>query len=356
MQDTTIHSTAALKSGKSSYSTRLILLSIAGIHLPLIGIIAYVYFSNSVIQSSDLISVMLIFTVVATLITLPFINKTLSPIRSGTKALEEYYLEEKVPVRNTLTAVDDDIVLSRLQRTIISLHAHIEEKRDLSLLLSQDLRQPFSQMMGIFEIIKLEDDHSKIDAYCNQMIVEGTKRLKFLEHVLEELNASNTEESTASATAHEEKSYIMVNELINNAVEKVQVSAQNKAVSLMIACKCNPVLEVDEARLINAVADVLANSIKYSFPKGMIKIKAEMDKEFLHITVSDKGMGFSAEEQKSLFKRFAIGQMGTQGEEATSFPLYGAKQAIENEGGTVKIESAGRNEGSTFKIVLPIRN
>ncbi len=354
MHDTTIHSAAALKSGKISYSTRLILLSIAGIHLPFVGIIVYAYFSNSLIQSSDLISAMLIFTVVSTLITLPFINKTLSPIRSGSKALEEYYLEDKLPVRNMLTAVDDDIVLARLQRTIINLHAHIEEKRDLSLLLSQDLRQPFSQMMGIFEIIKLEDDHSKIDAYCNQMIVEGTKRLKFLEHVLQELNASNTEE--ASATAHEEKSYITVNELINSAIEKVQVSAQNKSVSLMIACKCNSVLEVNEDKLINAVADVVANSIKYSFPKGMIKIKAEMEKEFLHITVSDNGMGFSAEEQKSLFKRFAIGQMGTQGEEPTSFPLYGAKQAIEHEGGTVKVESAGRNEGSTFNIVLPIRN
>lgn len=351
MQETTIHSTATLKSSKSSYSTRLILLSIAGIHLPLIGIVTYEYFSKSTIISSDLISAMLIFTVAATLIIVPVINKVLSPIRTGTKALEDYYLEEKVPLRNTVHAVEDDIVLSRLQRTIISLHAHIEEKKDLSRLLSQDLRQPFSQMMGIFEIIKLEEDHSRIDAYCNQMIVEGTKRLKFLEHVLEELNANNTEEPTT-----EEKSYVLLNELINNSIEKVEASAQNKAVSIMIACQCNPVLEVNEEKLVNSVSDILANSIKYSFPKGIVKIKAQMDKEFLHISISDSGMGFNAEEQKSLFKRFSIGQMGTQGEEATSYPLYAAKQVIENDGGTLEVKSEGRGTGSCFKIVLPLRS
>ena len=291
---------------------------------------------------------MLFLTVGATLVSVPFINRALDPFKASSKVLEDYYGEDILPNPLQSTGERSDIVLSRLQRTVMSLHAHIQEKKDLSRLLSQDLRQPFAQMMGVFEIIKLEDDPVKVNAYCNQMIAEGKKQLSFLEYVLQELNTSHTEEATL------EKSYVTVNELINHAIEKSDTTARNKNVSFMIASRCNPVLELEEIESIKALTNVLANSIKYSFPKGVIKIGTSLEKNFVQITVSDTGVGFEKEERKSLFKRFVRAQTGTQGESSTEHSLFMAKQIIEKQGGTIELNSDGRGKGSSFKITLPL--
>lgn len=348
MTETTLSTNHNRKSFKLSYSTKLIFYSVLGIHLPLIGFISFVKLSNLEIEPSVIISLLLFLTVGSTLITIPIIKRILNPLKASSKVLEDYYGEDILPIPTQYASERNDILLTRLQRTVISLHAHIQEKKDLSRLLSQDLRQPFAQMMGIFEIIKLEDDHLKINAYCNQMIAEGKKQLSFLEYVLEELNTSHTAESTI------EKSYITVNELINNAVEGSNTTATNKNVSFMIASRCNPVLELEEKESTEALIKVLANSIKYSFSKGVVKIQTAMEKNFVEITISDTGMGFEKEERKSLFKRFVRAQTGTQGEDSTKHSLFTAKETIEKQGGTIELSSDGRGTGSTFKIILPL--
>lgn len=348
MTETTLSRTHTRKSAKLSYSTKLIFLSVLGIHLPLTGILVFVKFSGSSVDPSAIITLLLFLTVGSTLITIPVINKVLNPLKAGTKVLEDYYGEERLPNPMEFTGERNNIDLSRLQRTVISLHAHIQEKKDLAKLLSQDLRQPFAQMMGIFEIIKLEEDHTKINAYCNQMIAEGKKQLGFLEYVLDELNTSHTNEPST------EKSYVTVNELINSAVERSNTTASNKNVSFMIASRCNPVLELEESESTEALTKVLANSIKYSFPKGVVKIQTAMEKNFVEITVTDTGVGFEKEERKTLFKRFVRAQVGTQGEDSTKHSLYTAKQTIENQGGTIELLSDGHGKGSTFKIHLPL--
>lgn len=348
MIETTLSTSHSRKSIKLSYYTKLILFAVLGIHLPLIGFISFVKLTDLAIEPSVLISLLLFLTVGSTLITIPVLKKILHPLKAGSKVLEDYYGGEILPNPAQYTGERSAIELTRLQRTVISLHAHIQEKKDLSRLLSQDLRQPFAQMMGIFEIIKLEDDHLKIDAYCNQMIAEGKKQLGFLEYVLEELNTSHTEAPTS------EKSYITLNELINNAVERSNKAARDKNVSFMIASRCNPVLELEETESIEALNKVLANSIKYSFPKGIVKIQTTLDKHCVEITITDTGIGFENEERKTLFKRFVRPQIGTQGEDSTKHSLFTAKQTIEKQGGTIEISSPGRGSGSTFKIVMPL--
>ncbi|NEN24423.1 HAMP domain-containing histidine kinase [Cryomorpha ignava] len=348
MTETTLSRNQSRKSVKLSYSTKLIFYSVLGIHLPLVGFISFVKLSSLAIEPSAIISLLLFLTVGATLITVPIINRILNPLKASSKVLEDYYGEDILPKPAQYNAERSHTYLTRLQRTVISLHGHIQEKKDLSRLLSQDLRQPFAQMMGIFEIIKLEEDHLKINAYCNQMIAEGKKQLGFLEYVLDELNTSHTEESTI------ERSYITVNELINNAVESSNTTARNKNVSFMIASRCNPVLELEEMESTEALTKVLANSIKYSFPKGVVKIQTAMEKNFVEITVSDSGMGFEKEERKTLFKRFVRAQTGTQGEDSTKHSLYTAKETIEKQGGTIELSSDGRGTGSSFKIILPL--
>ncbi len=347
MAQTAITTNSRSKFSRLSYSTRIIFVATLGIHLPIFGFVAFLSISQSTADYPQLIAILLLFTVGATLVAIPTVNRILNPIRAGTKVLEEYYSQEKLPQYGTNLSDKRDLDLERLQRTIISLDAHVQEKKDLSALLSQDLRQPFSQMMGIMQIIKLEDDRSKIDAYCNQMIVEGKKQLNFLEYVVEELD------NNVVNTAEVEKSYIMLNELITTSVDKISHAAQKKGVSFMIASRCNILLELETERTIDAIVNILANSVKFSFAKGIVKIRTQEFKEGVEITISDTGMGFETEERKALFKRFVRTQSGTQGETSLDHPLYKAKQDIEMQGGTIEMESLGRGKGSSFKISLP---
>src|SRR5690606_2423878 len=158
MTETTLSRHESRKSVKLSYSTKLIFFSVLGIHLPLIGLL-FVKLSNLTIEPSAIISLLLFLTVGATLITIPVINRILNPLKAGSKVLQDYYGEEILPIPAQYAGDRSDIDLTRLQRTVISLHAHIQEKKDIACLHSQDIRQHLAQMIGKFEINKLEDDH-----------------------------------------------------------------------------------------------------------------------------------------------------------------------------------------------------
>jgi anti-sigma regulatory factor (Ser/Thr protein kinase)/predicted phosphodiesterase len=111
----------------------------------------------------------------------------------------------------------------------------------------------------------------------------------------------------------------------------------------------------DNLHIENALRNIIENAINYT-EQGFIHIDLSVKNDNIIISVSDSGLGLSDSDQKRLF------QKGGRGEDAvkvntnsTGYGLYIVKSIIEQHGGTVSAKSEGRNKGSTFTIILPIK-
>jgi signal transduction histidine kinase len=124
-----------------------------------------------------------------------------------------------------------------------------------------------------------------------------------------------------------------------------------------------PTMLADEERLQQALANLVENACKYTPENSRIRVQARRCKsveaieaeECLAISITDSGVGISDEEQDEIFQPFyrADNPLSIEaGGAGLGLPV--AKAITEAHGGHIQVESA-LDEGSTFRMVLPIR-
>jgi len=101
---------------------------------------------------------------------------------------------------------------------------------------------------------------------------------------------------------------------------------------------------------------LIDNALKYSHPKGEIKISIEEDEGELVVKIEDNGIGISKKEQEKVFSKFFRGQEAMKIDtEGKGLGLFIAKNIIEYHGGEIGFESR-EDKGSLFYFTLPIKS
>ncbi len=113
----------------------------------------------------------------------------------------------------------------------------------------------------------------------------------------------------------------------------------------------------DETRLEQVFSNLVANAIKYSPNGGNVTITVSMPPDstpspMIEVAVHDQGQGISSSELDRIFTRFTRGDTG-RGVSGLGLGLYIARAIIEAHGGTIRAESDGPGQGSTFVVCLP---
>ncbi|MGO3719885.1 MAG: PAS domain S-box protein [Mesonia hippocampi] len=118
----------------------------------------------------------------------------------------------------------------------------------------------------------------------------------------------------------------------------------------------NTVLEADlDPKLLKHILfNLLSNAIKYSPEDSEISLILSKTEDAIILEVSDKGIGIAEEDHKNMFQRFFRAKNATN-IQGTGLGLNIVKQYTELMGGTISFKSK-INEGTCFKIVLPINN
>lgn len=109
---------------------------------------------------------------------------------------------------------------------------------------------------------------------------------------------------------------------------------------------------VDEKLLRNILFNLISNAIKFSPEEAEIELEALVDKEFITISVKDRGIGISEEDQRHLFERFFRGGNATH-IQGTGLGLNIVAKYLELMDGEITIEST-QNKGT--KVILRIPN
>ena len=114
-------------------------------------------------------------------------------------------------------------------------------------------------------------------------------------------------------------------------------------------------LDVDPARLSQVFANLLHNAAKYTPPKGLIQLTAELGSDMLVVRLKDSGLGIPRDMLPRVFDLFTqVGHSmdGSQGGLGIGLTLV--RRLLEMHGGSVDAESAGADTGSTFTVRLPL--
>ena len=143
---------------------------------------------------------------------------------------------------------------------------------------------------------------------------------------------------------------------IEAAIESVKPGAEAKGVRLQRIMDTGVVAVAgDPVRLQQVVWNLLANAIKFTPRGGRVQVKLERVNSHVEITVSDTGAGIEPEFLPHVFDRFRqADQRKTRQHGGLGLGLSIVRHLVELHGGTVRAESAGVGQGSTFTVLLPV--
>ena len=146
---------------------------------------------------------------------------------------------------------------------------------------------------------------------------------------------------------------IFLREMIDDVVEGFAQKIAEKNISMEISIKKDLMVYVDQRLVIQALANLVDNSIKYSFENGVVKIKALRRGGFVFVRIKNDGVRLRKVEREKIFSKFERGAgASVQGVEGSGLGLFIAKNFIELSGGT--IEFAGvRRGGATVIVKVP---
>lgn len=110
----------------------------------------------------------------------------------------------------------------------------------------------------------------------------------------------------------------------------------------------------DPHRLEMILTNLLGNALKFTPPKGRIRVGIRRREEEIVLFVADTGPGIPAEELERIFDRFhQVEGSARRLTEGAGIGLALARELAELHGGRIEVESElGR--GSTFRLVLPL--
>lgn len=113
-------------------------------------------------------------------------------------------------------------------------------------------------------------------------------------------------------------------------------------------------VKADEARLAQALTNLLSNAAKYSPKGGRVLVSSEQQGDRVRVSVTDRGEGISADFQEHIFEKFSqADSANTRKVGGTGLGLAITKKIIEKHGGSIGFETHP-GQGTTFYFELPL--
>lgn len=335
----------------SNYTLKFLFIAFIGVHIPLIVLIMAIVFEWMPLKGWSVILVALIATLVATGLTLLLLKSLLWPILQSKTALQDYTRKKLIPSLPVHYTDEAGQLLQQVQVTIDSMDALLKERKDILTLLSHDLRTPFSQLIGLGELLQSETDPLQSAKYGAIIQKLAEEQLIFIKDIIQLLETGKEDEISHVFEAKN------IADILSLSINMQQLSATRKQIQISvhpipaIKVKCNIRL------LSQSISNIIGNAIKFSHRDGEVIVKLHVFSGHIHILVADKGIGFEPGKAELLFQKFTSeGKTGTDGEISSGVGLYLTRKVIQNHGGVIAAFSEGKNKGAVFTIQLPIAN
>lgn len=143
--------------------------------------------------------------------------------------------------------------------------------------------------------------------------------------------------------------------IVAEAVEQVRPLIDARRHQLTVRTPPEPAFVMgDQKRLIQVMTNLLNNAAKYTPLDGAIVVSVELDGGYVHMRVTDNGIGMAQEVLARAFDLFSQAERTSdRAQGGLGIGLALVKSLVELHGGTVSAHSDGVGDGSTFTLCLP---
>jgi PAS domain S-box-containing protein len=238
-------------------------------------------------------------------------------------------------------------------------------KDEFLALLSHELRTPLTSILGWSHLLannNLDEQESK---RAIETIVRNARAQKRLIDDLLDISRIITGKLRLDVRPVE------LAPLIKEVVDGVRPASDARSITLetTLDSLISPVLG-DFDRLQQIIWNLLTNAIKFTPKGGNVKVQLKRIDfaslpgahpagagSHVEITISDSGQGIAPQLLPHVFDRFRQSDSSsTRRHGGLGLGLSIVRQLVELHGGMVTAESLGEGEGSTFKVIFPVRS
>jgi len=230
-----------------------------------------------------------------------------------------------------------------LQNTLHELKDRNFELDSFVYKVSHDLRAPLSSMLGLLNLMEIEDDLQCLKEFITMMQGRAHKLDNFIKTVL--TYSQNLNQGTQNIRINFEK-------IVSQCIDELQYMTRANHVRWALVQTGNTEFCSDEFRLITIFKNFISNAIKYQktdHEESSLDIHVHITPEEAKITIKDDGIGIQAEYLPRIFDMF---YRATEKSEGSGLGLYIVKQTLDKLNGTLHIESV-YGESTTIFLILP---
>jgi diguanylate cyclase len=231
----------------------------------------------------------------------------------------------------------------------LSAEAHRRQIKFLAMV-AHELRNPLTPIRTVADVLK----HGRPDEAMLaklQAIIEG--QVAHMSRLIDDL-LDGSRVSTGKFRLN--RSTIDITGALRQAIETCRPEMDMRRQRLLAPLPMGPLnVQGDPVRLAQVFSNLLDNASKYTPEGGEIALGVEVINRALVITVSDNGIGITAETLPYIFDLFVQDNSAlSRHNGGLGIGLAVVRDLVEAHDGTVEVWSSGRNLGSKFIVTLPI--
>lgn len=267
------------------------------------------------------------------------------------RALEggaDNYLLEPIEPEELVANVKALLRLGRVER---QLRESDRRKDEFLATLAHELRNPLGPIRNAVHLLrKLDPDVPQMQEKARNTIQRHTDHLA---HLIDDLlDVSRISQGKISLRSN----MVELKSFVNSALESAAVAIEKGKHRLSVHLPEEEVwIYGDKVRLSQVISNLLTNAAKFTAQGGEICVDANVEDQRIRIRISDNGIGIDPTHLDRIFQLFVqTGHLEDRVQEGLGIGLSLVKTLVELHGGTVKVTSAGINQGSTFEICLPL--
>jgi signal transduction histidine kinase len=245
-------------------------------------------------------------------------------------------------------AIHNAQLVKALQEANDELRRVDKIKSDFMAIASHELRTPLGVILGYATFLQ-EDSQGEMSEHATAVLNSALK----MRTLLEDMTNMNMLQMGAAKLNLQN---VSTQEVIQTACREVAPTAEAKGQSLSVHLPIKElIIKADQEKLVLVLENLLNNAVRFTPNNGAITVSAKTYRQEIWIEVQDSGVGIPPEQMEHIFEQFyqAEDHM-TRHYGGLGLGLSIAQGIVELHRGRIWAESAGKDQGATFKIALPL--
>jgi len=292
-----------------SYLGKILLVSFIGVHVPLIGAVAFLLTASDLAlgDAAGVLGALLVATLIGTGATMACLYALLAPIREAASAIQGYLREKRVPLLPTQMSDEAGVLMANIQEGVTRLDAALdaanaklqESEQDargkfgLLSSLSHELRTPLNHIIGFAELMSTEAlgplGQKAYRGYANDIGSSGGQLLSVVQAVLDLSDAASAEGKLAPRPA-------LLADVVKATAGLVHLQAQEAGVDMRLAVTAQATAHFEPRALKQILLHALQAAIEGAGRDARITVAGHAQAGAAVVEIAHDGAAWRAED------------------------------------------------------------